>query len=97
MGAFGLQTHIWNNNLKSIALLAGFPILLLILLYGITVMFVGLTGDFANAAEGFALAATEMRRIWPFAFLAAGVWFSHRLVRARSNDKLGGGRERPFS
>ena len=28
MGATGLRTHIWNNNLKSLLLLAGFPVLL---------------------------------------------------------------------
>ena len=27
-GAAGLRTHIWNNNLRSIVLLAGFPLLL---------------------------------------------------------------------
>ena len=29
MEAVGLQTHIWNNNLRSAALLAGFPVLLI--------------------------------------------------------------------
>ena len=31
MGAYGLQSHIWNNNLKSLLLLAGFPLLLCLL------------------------------------------------------------------
>lgn len=75
MGAYGLQTHIWNNNLKSIALLAGFPVLLLILMYGLTIGFVGLAFEMESAADGFALAWTLIERYWPFAFLAAGVWF----------------------
>ena len=29
MQAVGLQTYIWNNNIRSAVLLAGFPVLLL--------------------------------------------------------------------
>jgi len=76
MGAFGLQTHIWNNNLKSVLLLAGFPVLLLVLLYGLSVGFVGMTQDIRTIGEGLQLAFEHMGRIWPFAFLAAGVWFT---------------------
>jgi len=75
MGAFGLQTHIWNNNLKSVLLLAGFPVLLLVLLYGLSVGYVALTAPVADAGEGLALALAHMTRIWPFAFIGAGVWF----------------------
>ncbi len=75
MGAFGLQTHIWNNNLKSALLLAGFPVLLLVLLYGLSVGYVALTAPVADAGEGLALALAHMTRIWPFAFIGAGVWF----------------------
>jgi heat shock protein HtpX len=75
MGAYGLQTHIWNNNLKSIALLAGFPALLLILMYALNVGYVGLTTDISSVEEGLRLALDNMSRTWPFAFLAAGVWF----------------------
>lgn len=74
MGAFGLQTHIWNNNLKSVLLLAGFPFLLLVLLYGLSVGYVGLT-QAVEPGEGLALALQYMLRIWPFAFIGAGLWF----------------------
>lgn len=76
MRAYGLQTHIWNNNLKSIVLLAGFPVLLLLLLFGLTVGYVGLVEPIDTAEEGVRLALDQMARIWPFAFLAAGVWFA---------------------
>lgn len=76
MGAFGLQTHIWNNNLKSGALLAGFPILLLVLMYGLFVGWVGLTGEARSVSEGLGLAASLTGRAWPFAFLGAGIWFA---------------------
>lgn len=74
MGAFGLQTHIWNNNLKSVLLLAGFPLLLLVLLYGLSVGYVGLT-QVVEPGQGLALAFRHMARIWPFAFIGAGLWF----------------------
>ena len=76
MGAFGLQTHIWNNNLKSVLLLAGFPFLLLILLYGLSVGYVALTVPVSGTGEGLALALEHMARIWPFAFVGAAIWFA---------------------
>ncbi len=75
MGSFGLQSHIWNNNLKSIALLAGFPVLLLVLLYGVTLIVVGLTGVYPVPSEGFRVAGEYMGQIWPYAFFAAFLWF----------------------
>lgn len=75
MGAYGLQTHIWNNNLKSMALLAGFPLLLLILMYGLAVGFVAVTEYVSSVQEGLILAFDHMQRLWPFAFLGAGIWF----------------------
>ncbi len=75
MGAFGLQTHIWNNNLKSGLLLAGFPVLLLLLMYGLSVGYVGLTQG-VSVSEGLVLAGEQMTRMWPFALLGAGVWFA---------------------
>ena len=76
MGAFGLQTHIWNNNLKSILLLAGFPVLLLLLMYGLSVGYVGLVEPINSIGEGMVLALDHMKRIWPFAILGAGLWFA---------------------
>lgn len=76
MGAYGLQTHIWNNNVKSVALLAGFPVLLFFLMYALSVAYVALAEPVASAGEGFALAFAHVGRVWPFAFLGAGVWFA---------------------
>ncbi len=75
MGAFGLQTHIWNNNWKSVALLAGFPVLLLVLLYGLSVGYVSMAAPINSVEEGLILALEHMTRIWPFALIGAGVWF----------------------
>ena len=41
MGAVGLQTHIWANNTRSILLLAGFPVLLVFILYGLQLVLMG--------------------------------------------------------
>ncbi|MBY0422463.1 MAG: M48 family metallopeptidase [Parvularculaceae bacterium] len=76
MGAYGLQTHIWNNNLKSALLLAGFPVLLILLAYGLILLYVGASADVANVGQGLALAASDLARVWPFALLAAGLWFA---------------------
>ncbi|HVY03564.1 MAG TPA: M48 family metalloprotease [Caulobacterales bacterium] len=78
MSAYGLQTHIWNNNLRSVLLLAGFPILLLALTYGLFLLFAGLVGagDAQDAAAPFVWAAEQMAQSWPFALIGAGVWFA---------------------
>jgi heat shock protein HtpX len=74
--AFGLQTHIWNNNFKSVLLLAGFPLLLLLLMYGLFLLAVGLGGDWSGGAEQpFLIAASMMAQSWPFALIGAGLWF----------------------
>ena len=76
MGAYGLATHIWNNNIKSALLLAGFPVLLLVLMYALNVGYVGLAYDISSVGEGLALALENLGRTWPFAALGAAVWFA---------------------
>ena len=77
MAAYGLQTHIWNNNLKSGLLLAGFPVLLITLTYGLFLLYAGLSGMGTDAGmQGpFLWAAQEMTHAWPFALIGAGAWF----------------------
>ncbi|MCB2114604.1 MAG: M48 family metallopeptidase [Parvularculaceae bacterium] len=76
MGAFGLQTHIWNNNIKSAFLLAGFPVLLLLLIYALNVGYVALAYESGDVAQGLEIAFENTKRSWPFAFMGAGVWFA---------------------
>jgi len=54
--AYGLKTHIWNNNLKSTFLLIAFPLLLLILAYGLILLFFGFTSE-GNIEQGLQQAA----------------------------------------
>ncbi|MGE0045851.1 MAG: M48 family metallopeptidase [Hyphomonadaceae bacterium] len=80
MGAFGLATHIWNNNWKSGFLLLGFPILLLLLTYGLFLLYAGFAGETYNYSQDlsgpFIWAADALARSWPYALIGAGLWFA---------------------
>jgi heat shock protein HtpX len=74
MGAYGLQSHIWNNNLKSVLLLAGFPILLCGLIYGLILLGISMGGGY-SVAGGMSEAWALFGRYWFFGIIGAGVWF----------------------
>jgi len=74
LSATGLRTHIWNNNLRSVLLLGFFPVLLLVLFYGLLIGFLGMSGD-ATLDTGFAQAANMLPTTAPYALGGAGVWF----------------------
>ncbi|MEQ8405326.1 MAG: M48 family metallopeptidase [Oceanicaulis sp.] len=79
MTAIGLKTHIWNNNLKSLALLAGFPVLLILLTYASVLLMIGYGGIDIPAGVSWEkqhwYALTLTRDAAPFAVAAALVWF----------------------
>lgn len=78
MGAYGLQTHIWNNNWKTVLLMAGFPVLLILLLYALFLLFAGFSGVSVGpdpVAGPFIWAADSLARSWPFAVAGAILWF----------------------
>jgi len=54
--AYGLKTHIWNNNLRSVLLLVLFPVLLLGLAYAAMLIYFGLTSNM-SPSEGLIFAA----------------------------------------
>lgn len=77
--AYGLQTHIWNNNWKSALLMLGFPVLLLLLTYGLFLLYAGLAGMSVGPDPTlgyFVWAADALAQAWPYALLAAGIWFA---------------------
>jgi heat shock protein HtpX len=79
VGAYGLQTHIWSNNTKSVLLLAGFPVLLIFLMYGLFLLFAGLAldpGAGGLAANPFLWAGVQLSAAWPYALVGAGLWFA---------------------
>ncbi|HEX8233546.1 MAG TPA: M48 family metallopeptidase [Caulobacteraceae bacterium] len=78
MGAVGLKTYIWNNNFKSLLLLAGFPVLLTGMVYAAELMLMAwgllpstgrLGGDLAQAFAGLAAGV-------PLAVTVSLVWFA---------------------
>lgn len=87
MGALGLKTHIWNNNLRSIFLLGAFPFLLLAIIYGAQLMMMGAgmlpsTGDLgADLMLSFEMMLTSA----PLAFAVAAIWF---VIAYFANQKI---------
>lgn len=76
MQAFGLRTHILNNNLRSAILLAGFAFLLVQLAYGASLLFVGLSiGNDVSPGVAFAMANDAFPGAAAAALIGAGIWF----------------------
>ena len=78
MSAYGLQTHIWNNNWKTVLLMAGFPVLLLLLTYALFLLFAGFTGTYYGndpMTGYFIWAGDALAKAWPFAIAGAILWF----------------------
>src|SRR5580692_8913251 len=78
MQAVGLQTYIWNNNIRSVLLLIGFPILLLAMVFSLTLGMIWArmlpSGYEFGGAVPFAL-----HLMWsaaPLAIVVALVWFA---------------------
>jgi len=82
-GATGLRTHIWNNNLRSVFLLAAFPVLLVAIGYALTILMTGFGGQeiVSGAGKGGAapdLLSSELSRlpmIGAWSLGIAAVWF----------------------
>jgi heat shock protein HtpX len=78
VGAYGLQTHIWNNNGKSVLLMLGFPVLLLLVTYALFLLFAALSGASTGpdpTTGYFVWAADALAQAWPFAIAGAILWF----------------------
>ena len=76
--AVGLKTHIWQNNARSAILLAGFPVLLVGILFGVQVLMMGfglLPNSGGDLGQDLALAASMLGWTVPFAAIAAAIWF----------------------
>lgn len=80
MAAYGLQTHIWNNNWKSVLLMAGFPLLLIMLTYGLFLLYAGFAGVYVPGVDAeiapFIWSADALAKAWPYAIVGAGIWFA---------------------
>lgn len=91
MGSYGLSTYIWNNRLKSLFLLAGFPFLLLLICFAFALIISAL--DNPDIGTGFANAVRLLPTLVPIALGGAALWFliaffAHQLII----DAVTGGR-----
>jgi heat shock protein HtpX len=68
----GLRTHIWNNGIKSVVLLAGFPVLLLVITFALVLL---TQGSGKGLGADMAAAAASLPWAFPVALLASGAWF----------------------
>lgn len=72
--AYGLYGHIQANRIRSIILLAGFVVLLHVLLFSILLIWSAfLGGTFDEIVAG---ALQQFARSWPVAMAAAAIWFA---------------------
>jgi heat shock protein HtpX len=73
LGSYGLRTYIWNNRLKSLVLLAGFPLLLFLICFAFALVISAF--DNPDVGEGIANAIALTPSLIPVAVIAALVWF----------------------
>ena len=73
LGSYGLRTYIWNNRLKSVVLLAGFPFLLFLICFGFALVISAFNDP--DVGEGIAYAFTLTPSLIPVALIGAMIWF----------------------
>lgn len=79
MAAVGLKTHIWANNTRSLLLLCGFPVLLVLILYGAQLVMMGfgvIEGSGGELGDDMALAGSMLGWTVPAALVIAAIWFA---------------------
>ena len=78
MQAVGLQTYIWNNNIRSAVLLAGFPVLLVGMVFVLTLGMIwgGMLPSTGTSAGDMAYALRLLAAAAPAAIAVAAIWFA---------------------
>ncbi len=92
MAAIGLKTQIWNNNLRSMLLIALYPFLLMGIVWAVTAAGAGFSGTGERAPDtAFAYANGVIATYWPLILAAVAIWFciawvyNTRMVRMMSH------------
>jgi len=77
MAVVGLKSYILDNNLKSGLLLAGFPVLLVLVAYALQLLLMGLgyLPSSGGVESDLALSFRMLAASAPLALLVAGLWF----------------------
>ncbi len=73
LGSYGLRTYIWNNRLKSLVLLVGFPFLLFLICFAFALIISAF--DNPDVGEGIMNAVALTPRLVPVALIGALIWF----------------------
>lgn len=88
--AIGLSTHVWNNRLRGLALLACFPLLLTLLAFGLSVVF---SAGESTVAQGLVHAWRQLPAFLIGAVIVSLVWFAIAWVaNQRIIDAVSGAR-----
>jgi len=107
MAAAGLQTHIWNNNLKSLILLGLYPVLMIGLVWACAAVSTGLfvhqspVGAQTSGQIVTAFANDVIFNYWPIILAVIVIWFvvayffHTRMIRALSHSKPVSRQEEP--
>lgn len=73
--AYGLKSHIWNNNFRSVLLLIFFPLLLLGLALAMSLIWTGYTAE-VSTDVGLSEALAALPGIAPVVLGVSGAWFA---------------------
>lgn len=73
--ATGLQSSIWNNNLKSLAVLAAYPFLILGVVWACAYVFGLSNGDTITIVSPVQFAHSIIAEFWPLIVGVVGLWF----------------------
>ncbi len=88
--AVGLSTHVWNNLWRSALLLVGFPLLLVLLSFGLSMIF---SSGSQSVAQGFVTAWRQLPGFVLGAVLVSLVWFAIAwMANQRIIDAVSGAR-----
>ncbi len=90
----GLQTSIWNNNIKSIVLLSLYPFILAGVIFGViwAIGYFGTYGAPQNPSLALNFASKTLYEYWPAILGVVGVWFiiayffQGKMIRALSHS-----------
>jgi heat shock protein HtpX len=88
---FGLRTHIWNTGLRSVLLLAGFPVLLVLITWAVTLLVVA--AEAPRFLDGLRQSVALLPFAVPVALLVTAAWFAVAwFAHQRIIDLLAGAR-----
>ncbi|MCD8497946.1 MAG: M48 family metallopeptidase [Alphaproteobacteria bacterium] len=91
LATIGLKTQLWNNNLKSLALLAGYPFLMLGIIWACAYL-LGMAESGQADARAAQFAQGIIMEFWPMILTAIALWFviswffNTNMVRALSHS-----------